>query len=1132
MKRLLSFLLAVVTVLALTPAVMATASETETVTEISNATELLAISGKAGHYVLTEDISFDGATYTEPQIVLSIATLDGNGHTVSGFKLQANGKDLSLFAMDTAENNSVTVKNLNVGSASASIAVEHDGTGFSVGVLFAKIPLNTSCHLEKVSVYSNFAKSSGEDNNKYVGGLIGFVDSGDVTLVDCVSGGTVQSQSICGTGGFIGLANGTVDLEGCVNNATVNAKNAVGGFVGWLSFRLLNANNCMNYGTVTADQERAGGLIGYVQSGSTGSANDVRISGCSNHGNINGKKELGGLIGKIDSANKTVAGVFKLDACKQYGVINATEQRAGGLVGYATMNSDDLTVTSCANYGEVKAQANGGCAGGVVSEVYTTGTFTVNGFLNMGNLTSGTSASAGSRAATVVALSETKNDATRTTLIDIDNVLNLGVITGRWQPGSMVGYTDAVKLTIDNCINVGHTKRWNGSAADSMATYDQDTTTTSFTTAASGSNNYYVEAPSGAAYSNTLGATKTAFANVLDVINRNDTLVKAFGKFKWSDANKSAIVQATPALKGVQFGKMSEGVYSARLVATIQNTEYYENIGFEITVSDKTSKIHYSANVYETIYGNDNGLVTYTAQKLGGKYVYGLVINNIPIDQEVTLAVKTYAKDADGEYYGDAQTLIFKDGVLIYRSGMGGVGWSLDFPRYEGGTLMKGYYGVNYGYESISAPNIKNYKQLCAYGTNEAEFNAYVQTLTEEGYTLTEVNNDAFIKSYWVEKDGMRMYMYLSVNAGEARFILDQNEAVSMEEFSYTYAKQTGDNTALYLYGLHMDKLEGKNVGEKYSNGTVNTTASNCGQMFIIKLADNSVVIIDGGADNQMSKEAAEGLDAFLHEITGTSQNEQVRIACWLITHSHIDHFGGFARFLINYHESYDLERICFNFNYIDSNMPTLFGDEYLGKYYPDLMYYRPHTGETIQLADVTLDILYTCEDNVDAETGELIKEHFTWNNTYGIDQNNSSMVARITFDGKSFMLLGDIYGAAEDVIMQNYSEESLKADIMQVAHHGFNNLPELVAAINPSVSLYPQSEVGAVKANSGTANTVLQNVIQNTEGGKDNLYFAGECTARVEVVDGALQVTISDVISADYDNAWTIFTPFEESDS
>ena len=206
--------------------------------------------------------------------------------------------------------------------------------------------------------------------------------------------------------------------------------------------------------------------------------------------------------------------------------------------------------------------------------------------------------------------------------------------------------------------------------------------------------------------------------------------------------------------------------------------------------------------------------------------------------------------------------------------------------------------------------------------------------------------------------------------------------------------------------------------------------------------------------------------------------------------------------------------------------MPKLF-DEHLDVYYPDLKYYRPHTGETIQLADVKLDILYTCEDNVDAKTGELVKELFTWNNTYGIDQNNSSMVARITFDGKSFMLLGDIFGAAEDVLMKNYSASSLKADIMQVSHHGFNNLPDLVAAINPSVSLYPQSKVGAMKANSGTAYQVLQNVIRNTKGGESNLYYAGECTACVEVVNGELQVTTSEVISSDYDGEWTIFTPF-----
>jgi hypothetical protein len=153
------------------------------------------------------------------------------------------------------------------------------------------------------------------------------------------------------------------------------------------------------------------------------------------------------------------------------------------------------------------------------------------------------------------------------------------------------------------------------------------------------------------------------------MLNENETITNAYGVFKYKTDAKNAIVQATPAIKGIQFGKVSgEGenaTYSARLVATIQDTLYYENIGFEVTVSGKTAKIHYSANVYGTIYGNDNGLITYTAQELGGKYVYGLVINGIPAGQEVTLTVQTYAKDADGEYLGAAQTITIQNGALV-----------------------------------------------------------------------------------------------------------------------------------------------------------------------------------------------------------------------------------------------------------------------------------------------------------------------------------------------------------------------------------------------------------------------------------------------------------------------------------
>ena len=453
-------------------------------------------------------------------------------------------------------------------------------------------------------------------------------------------------------------------------------------------------------------------------------------------------------------------------------------------------------------------------------------------------------------------------------------------------------------------------------------------------------------------------------------------------------------------------------------------------------------------------------------------------------------------------------------------------GWTLPFPPYMGGELGKLTYIWNLGYDTMTDFNPSDYSVVCASETNLEELEAYVAQLQNAGYTVKQVNDGAFIKSWRVFNADSEMYMYLSVNAGEVRFILDRNESVGSERFSYCYLKQEGERTALYLYGLHMDPV-GINVGEKFPDGTVNTKTCNCGQLLILKLADNSVVIIDGGDVTQMSKTAAEGLDRFLHRITDTPEGKTVRISAWIITHSHRDHFGGFARFLIHYHAGYELDRMCFSFNYRDSRLPRLI-DEHLKVYYPNIKYYRPHTGESFTLADARFDVLYTYEDILDAKTGDQIPEQYPWGKV-GVEQNNSSLVLRITFDRIQFMLLGDIYFTAERILLQNYGAEYLRADVMQVAHHGLNDVWQIYQAISPAVTLYPQSSGGAAKAIWGNANNVLQHVIQYTRGGIDNIYFAGDCTACVEMTDGKLAVSTEAVVGADYDGKWDLFDPFEE---
>ena len=508
---------------------------------------------------------------------------------------------------------------------------------------------------------------------------------------------------------------------------------------------------------------------------------------------------------------------------------------------------------------------------------------------------------------------------------------------------------------------------------------------------------------------------------------------------------------------------------------------------------------------------------TYSVKKIDGQIV-------ITADKPwmLTDAVEAFMEKI--EFSKDRKTATLAEDIDVTYTYDGNTRdrWSIDLPVYEGGILAQSTYTSNFGPTTMSGTKPKDYKVIGAYNTNTEEFSAYVQKLTAAGCTLEQVANNESILSYWVTKGEIRMYMYLSKKVGEARFVLDKGDAVTEEKFSYVYEKQTGDTTALYQYGFMMSD-HGKNVLEYYTDKDgqklQNLETSNCGQLLIFKLADNSVMIIDGASHYMMPEKAMVGLNSFLHEITGTPDGEKVTVSNWMITHSHLDHFGGMARFLVNYHEQYDVKRLSFNFNYKDPNMLPFF-EEYFNVWYPDAVFYRPHTGETLNIADITIDILYTYEDSISAETGSIIldKMPLTWGGNPAVDQNNSSITAKITFDGKTFLLTGDIALVARDVLLANYSAETLRSDILQVSHHGLNHLPELYATVNPSLALYSQKKEAIPNLNNGTQH-IYNSIVESTQGGADNIYFAGNCTAGISVgADGSLTVETRDIIGDIWD--------------
>ena len=454
-------------------------------------------------------------------------------------------------------------------------------------------------------------------------------------------------------------------------------------------------------------------------------------------------------------------------------------------------------------------------------------------------------------------------------------------------------------------------------------------------------------------------------------------------------------------------------------------------------------------------------------------------------------------------------------------------GWKLSkFPAFIGGELVEKTYSKTMGFQDTALTS-KDYQIQFAINTDVKDFIAYANGLAANGFTVTEhAGNPNTIVSYWVESGKNRMYMYYTAATKDARFIIDQKDSTPLSEFEYTYEKQAGDTTTFYLYGLKMHP-DGINVGETYpaaSNtnfynkypelksmaGKEQNTYKNCGSMFVIKLADNSVMIIDGGEYKMMCVEQAVYLNEFLHDITDTPMNEKVRISCWFITHPHGDHFTGFIRFMNGFHQYYEMERIMFN---IEGHGAVDLAN--FKKWYPNLIYHRLHTGESLQIADMKIDVLFTLEDIVESDsmdceywTGDLTREEAVEKGR--VDDNNTSASLRLHIDGKTVLIIGDAAWKQGEVMVRNYAAGNyaeLKADILQIPHHGWNNLPDLFNAVNPSFSVFNQSEGGAKKGLAGNALNTYNAAAAATKGGAANMYFAGDETVGFEVYNGKFRV-------------------------
>lgn len=376
----------------------------------------------------------------------------------------------------------------------------------------------------------------------------------------------------------------------------------------------------------------------------------------------------------------------------------------------------------------------------------------------------------------------------------------------------------------------------------------------------------------------------------------------------------------------------------------------------------------------------------------------------------------------------------------------GGVWLLEDIPEYGSGAYSSALYDTGSGRENDwKGRNDNNsFMQGIKY-TDKKNFDAYCEKLESEGYTKTFENSieDNYYRGY--SNGTKQIYTYYNDSLREAR-VTDDSCSDALDAFGYEY--DPGAASEIYQYNFHFYDKNIKSDEELYARN---------GMMFIIKLADNKLVIIDGGAIKQSADENIEKFSSFIHEITGKGYDEKIDIAMWYGTHPHSDHISFFYKYLNLRAQEVNLERAMFNYqayNNVEYDHRADYFRDLINEKFPEAKYIKCRSGYRFNLANLGFEVLYTHEDYVNVKDGSF----------KATDANDASSVLKITNAGKTFLFLGDSDMIVQKEMLKRFSSKTLHCDVMQGAHHMLNYLPLLYAEVRPCYVFASQSEERTTK--------------------------------------------------------------------
>lgn len=202
----------------------------------------------------------------------------------------------------------------------------------------------------------------------------------------------------------------------------------------------------------------------------------------------------------------------------------------------------------------------------------------------------------------------------------------------------------------------------------------------------------------------------------------------------------------------------------------------------------------------------------------------------------------------------------------------------------------------------------------------------------------------------------------------------------------------------------------------------------------IVETGRGSLIVVDGGL--------GEDGDYLLSQI----QARGGHVSAWFLTHPHGDHVGALYKILQDGAQGIQIDKIYYAMG--------------------DADWYRVHDPDEQTMAISLLgtfaglpqDVLHQVGRNEFFEVDDVIIQ--VMNDRYELSEdkgNNAGIVYKMLINGKKVLFLGDLAGAGGERLLADCGAEQLKADIVQMAHHGQNGVGEDVyRAIDPDICLWP----------------------------------------------------------------------------